>query len=198
MRFHTGEPPHNPEFDTGANGWSPIKEPSMGTVQLLGIPVAAVLLGLFGSWLYALGALDLDFDDSLLIQLVVALVLVLPMFFLHELAHALVHPGWGTSRQTVVGFWPQYLSFYAHYDAEMSRRRFMLCFLSPLVLLSVVPMLVMTVTGPSLLVGLLVLLNAMGAAGDVIGFILITSQVPAGSTIRNQGWRTFWRDPGIV
>ena len=197
MQFHSGAPPENPSFQTDTDGWAPIKEPSMAVVQLLAVPVAGVILIALGLWVGAVGGLGVDLlSRASFIQLGIAVLLIPVLFFLHEVAHAIVHPGWGGSSKTILGFWPKYLSFYAHYDEEMKRERFLVCFLTPLVLLSVIPMLVMSVTGLNPILTVLVFANAMGAAGDLIGFSLILVQVPRGATVRNQGWRTFWRHPG--
>ncbi|MBK6900621.1 MAG: hypothetical protein IPH09_15675 [bacterium] len=36
-------------------------------------------------------------------------------------------------------------------------------------------------------------LNAFFACGDMFGVGLLLSQVPTGATVRNQGWKTFWK-----
>jgi hypothetical protein len=33
----------------------------------------------------------------------------------------------------------------------------------------------------------------MFACGDFVGFALILFQVPRAATVRNQGWRTYWK-----
>jgi len=36
--------------------------------------------------------------------------------------------------------------------------------------------------------------NALLACGDVLGVALLLFQIPANATVRNQGWRTYWKE----
>mgnify|MGYP003578868581 CR=1 FL=1 len=58
-----------------------------------------------------------------------ALLWFLPAFFrmipIHELIHAFASPSFGTSDGTLPGIWPSRLLFYAHYEGEIARERFL-------------------------------------------------------------------------
>jgi hypothetical protein len=128
---------------------------------------------------------------------VAILVLLIPV---HELLHAAFHPGAGLSSDTVIGLWPSRLLFYAAYEGPMARNRFLLVFMGPYLVLSLLPVVAIPLlraigAGPVPLLALafLAFIGAAVAAGDVVGAILVLTQVPADAVVRNQGWRTYWR-----
>jgi len=84
--------------------------------------------------------------------------------------------------------------FYAHYDGELTRNRFVAILLMPLLVISVLPLVVAAVIGASS--GWVVFassLNALMACGDILGAGMVLFQVPSAAIVRNQGWRTYWR-----
>ena len=128
MRFHLGAVPARDGFEPEQEGWSAMREPDPGVLQMIAIPVMVVAVGAVGGLLRAGAALDLGAFTPL--RLLAVLVLLVPV---HELAHAAVHPGAGLSDRTVVGFWPARLVFFAHYEGSMSRNRFLAVFAAPTV-----------------------------------------------------------------
>ena len=135
MRFHYGAVPEDPDFQPEAEGWQPIREPGPLTLQLLALPAAAILL------VISVGLLNLVFSGEffksqplpttnplpvwLLLSVVILLIPV------HELLHAVVHPGWGLSSNSVIGLWLSRALFYAHYEGPMARNRLLLVFAMP-------------------------------------------------------------------
>jgi hypothetical protein len=115
----------------------------------------------------------------------------------HELLHALVHPMAGRSPDSIVGFdpWPARGGFYGHYCGEMSRNRFLAILLVPLVILSMVPLLVSAVAqvAPGW-VAFVSVFNAFAACADMLDAGLVLFQVPATGIVRQQSWRTYWRE----
>jgi hypothetical protein len=112
----------------------------------------------------------------------------------HELLHALCFPGGLKSPQTLIGVWPARLLFYAHYEGSMPRNRFLLTFVMPFLVLSLLPVvLVGLFQWPSLDLLFLSLVNGAAASGDIIGIFLVTFQVPRSAIVRNKGWRTYWK-----
>ena len=113
----------------------------------------------------------------------------------HELIHAAVHPMSGRSPHSIVGFWPSGGMIYAHYDGEMTRNRFVAILLMPLVVISFVPLLVAAVAQvPSGRVAFISAFNAFLACADILGAGLVLFQIPATAIVRQQGWRTYWRE----
>jgi hypothetical protein len=113
----------------------------------------------------------------------------------HELIHAAVHPMSGRSLHSIVGFWPSGGMFYAHYDGEMTRNRFVAILLMPLVVISFVPVLVAAVAQVTCgWVAFISAFNAFLACADILGAGLVLFQIPATAIVRQQGWRTYWRE----
>jgi hypothetical protein len=113
----------------------------------------------------------------------------------HELIHAAVHPMSGRSPHSIVGFWPSGGMFYAHYDGELTRNRFVAILLMPLVVISFVPLLVAAVAQvPAGWVAFISAFNAFLACADILDAGLVLFQIPATAIVRQQGWRTYWRE----
>ena len=128
---------------------------------------------------------------------ILALLLFIP---LHELVHALVHPGLGLSPRTVVVLWPAKLRFGVYYEGCMSRRRWLVMRLAPLACLSVIPVLLLTVFkvvpasfAVEIFLQVLVLVNAVGSGGDLVAAVWVLAQVPAGGQICFRGGKAYWR-----
>jgi hypothetical protein len=190
MRFHFGSIPASPDF-VPESPWRPCREPSPWLLQVIAAPVglgtAAVL---FALWVFVtpLSRLEGPSTPTATVLLIVGVIVV------HELLHAAAHPKFGFSRHSVVGFWPWTLMFYAHYDGELGRNRFITIFLVPLIVISVVPLVLAAVFRlPLGTAAQASVLNGLFACGDVIGAIIIWWQVPPTAIARNQGWRTYWR-----
>ena len=196
MRLRLGEVPNDLSFRPAADGWRPIREPGPRAIQLAALPVVAVLL------LAVAGALSrLAPDVALGGDLVVGLLTIALLVPLHEVVHAVLTPRFGATEHTTVGFWPSRLLFYAYYDAPLPRWRHLLVSLGPLLVLTVLPLALIT-SGPALglpaearsALGFLAFVNAAASSGDVIGAALVVSQVPDRAEVRFSGWRTYWRE----
>jgi hypothetical protein len=194
MRFRVGAIPESPAF-IPEEPWHGLQEPSPWHAQLWAIPVAvsAVLgVSLLWTWLVPLQTLDFRF----LLSSVDVLLLCLGIVVLHEVLHAAVHPRSGWSPQSILGFWPSRVTFYAHYDGELSRTRFLAMLLLPFVVLTLIPVLVAAVTPMAFArIVFVSTVHAALAAVDLLGAGIILQQVPAGAIVRNHGWRTYWRHP---
>ena len=186
MRFHVGPPPENPEFDPAAGGWIKLKEPTPWLMQLAAVPIALIVGAMLVLAVRQLGELK----DISLGSLLIILVLMFPV---HELIHALLHPGNGCSHDTVLGVWPKKIIFYAHYDSAWSRSRFHAVLLGPFLVLSVVPLSVEAVLRTNLTwIAWLSILNGMASCGDIFACFLLF-QVPRTAMLRNQGYYTWWQ-----
>ena len=190
MRFHLGAIPNTANFSPDAP-WRPLREPTPWVMQLLALPLGVAACVTVGAgWFFLTPLRALPFDSPGL--LLGALLIIIPI---HELIHAIVHPGSGGSADSILGFWPSRLLFYAHYAGELTRARFIAILLMPLVIISFVPLVVCAVMGYSS--GLLAFssaLNALCACGDIFAVGLLLFQIPSDARVRNQGWRTYWRD----
>lgn len=218
MRFHLGPVPD--DF-TPDSSWRPLREPGPVMLQVFALPVALGNLVLFAwGWQRVGGVTSLRIgghqaaleqtmatsagETSLRIDgdqaglFFAALVLSIPaLVVVHELLHAVVHPGAGRSAATVLGAWPRRLLFYAHYAGSLSRDRYLAVFAMPFLLISVLP-LIIAATGllppaAAFWAAWFSIWNAMFACGDCIGFALLLFQVPRAAMVQNQSWSTYWR-----
>jgi hypothetical protein len=205
MRFHYGAIPEEAEFDPQAKGWASIREPGPLLLNVLGVPaallMAVIAIGLVSLarkggpqaiWRFAEG-------DPTTVPILPILAVIFLSIPLHELLHVFAHPHFGLSSDSVLGFWLSRGLFYAHFEGEMSRNRFLVVFAMPFLVLSLLPVVVIALIGEStssMLPGYLVivaLVNSVLAAGDALGFVLMISQIPGTAVVRNKGWRSFWK-----
>lgn len=191
MRFHLGAIPETPDFRPEAP-WCPLREPTMWVMQCLGLPVGiAAAAGVAVLWITTTPLSEAAWKFSAPASLFSFAGIVV----VHELIHAATHPLRGRSPHSILGFWPKQLAFYAAYNGELTRNRFIAILLMPLVVISFVPLLVaaaLQMTSPW--IAFVSAFNALIACGDIIGAGIIWWQVPATATLRNLGIRTYWRE----
>lgn len=193
MKFHIGPLPENPEFQPEATGWKPLREPNPFLMQLFAVPVGFVAAGIL--WLLwqkftpaRLSSQDILFES---VAVLLVLILVIPV---HELIHAAVHPGYGRTAHSILGFWPKALLFYAHYMSLIRRTHFVIILLAPFLVLSVVPLLICALFQWNVpWLAFLSLWNALLACGDLFGVGVVMAQVPRAAWVCNQGYYTWWK-----
>ncbi len=195
MKRRLGAVPTDPEFRPEVSGWQEMRGPGPLAMQLIALPVAGVLL-LVVSELISMIAPGTRLGGALL----VALLLLAAVVPLHEIAHALITPRFGTSHNTYIGLWPAKLLFYAYYDAPLPRGRHILVSAAPLLLLSCLPIMLLALgvgiglsASVASTLAFLAFVNAAVSAGDAVGAALVLTQVPRAAEVRFNGWRTYWR-----
>jgi Putative zincin peptidase len=198
MRFKLGAPPESPDFQPEAEGWTLLRQPNPFVLQVVAVPVAALVAGVLGAawyFLTPLAATPVTFAPrQILVPALVGLVGLLLVVAVHELLHGAGHPGWGFSPATVLGFWPTRLLFYAAYRDVISRNRYLWVGALPFVVLSVAPLLAAALLPVNPIPLFLVsMVNGLCACGDCIIFALIFRQVPRDALIREQGWAVWWK-----
>ena len=168
---------------------------------LVGLALPAVLFGLLVAVSFlslSKGAVSAE-PESPVPQgaVILALLLFVP---LHELVHAGLHPGYGLSPQTVMILWPAKLRFGVYYEGCMTRRRWLVMRLAPLVGLSVIPVLLLALFkvvpasyAAELFWQVLALVNMVGSGGDLVAAVWVLRQVPAGGEICFRGGKAYWR-----
>lgn len=190
MRFKIGPVPENADFDPVKENWSGIKEPDPVQLQIIAIPVmvlTAVILILLLTW-----TTPITFDELVTPLFLVAFLIIIPV---HELLHAAFNPHAGLSEQTTIGFWPAKFLFYSYYEGAMSRNRFIISLASPFIFLSLAPILLNVVLqSKHPLWGVVTFANGIASSGDLIGIALAWSQIPRAATVKNKGWKTYWKD----
>jgi Putative zincin peptidase len=195
MRWRIGQIPNNPGF-TPDDSWRSLREPSPWLLQLIAFPIGVACAFIVG-WLWF--CLTPARGEAFAVSAGSFLLVFASVIIVHELIHAAVHPKAGTTPQSILGFWPSRMLFYAHYDGQLSRNRFLLILAMPFVVISLVPLLLAALVkvAPNWLV-FASTINALLSCGDVVGIGLIFTQVPATAIVQNQGWRTYWKKPAQI
>jgi hypothetical protein len=187
MKFKLGPAPVDETFDPEGDGWSSLKEPTPGKLQLIALPIGLVVSTILSGFWYLRGPKVVPLLESL--KLWQMILIMLGVMVVHELIHALFFPNWGLDSKTVLGCWPKKLVFYAHYEGPLNKGRFLMVFLAPFMLLSVLPLFYWHA---SPLLCLISVFNSLSACGDLTAVGLIGYQVPGGYLVRNKGWRTYF------
>jgi hypothetical protein len=205
MRFHFGAIPEAVGFEPEDEGWLGIREPRPLFMNVLALPVAFLLVSLTN------GLLSLAWEGGPVVILLSSEVESAPPTFLlmvailflsipaHELAHALTHPHFGSSSKSILGLWLSRGLFYAHYEGEMSRNRFLAILAMPFLILSLLPVAIIALIGSSVpitfprILVIVALVNSVLASGDAVGVALLLSQIPSAAVVRNKGWKSFWK-----
>ena len=190
MKFIFGGIPDNSDFNPESENWTAIKEPSPWIAQLIGIPVAflaIILLVIFWYFFAPVRNFKIDIGFETIFW-------IIGIGIIHELIHAVFHPGCGISSNTYLGFWPSKLVLYAHYHSILSKYRFMAILISPFIFLSIVPLIVCSILHySSTELCMISLFNALLACVDILGFFLILFGVPSDSFVQNKGWKTYYK-----
>lgn len=201
MRFVFGHAAIEAEDAPPPEGWRRIDSPRLGVSYLLAGLAGLALVNISCWGLMAMSAItaqnlsDPEAPPSWGVQ-VLTLLLYIP---LHEFLHAVGHPGFGLSPQTVMVVWPARLRLGVYYDGCMSRRRWLLMRAAPLIGLSLAPtaLLVVSYLVPMpnpwlILLQVLMVVNGLGAGGDIVAMILVRRQVPAEAQICFWHGKAYW------
>lgn len=208
MRLHFGPVPLSADFDPDGEGWTKLREPTPGWMQVIATPIAIAMAALLIlAWTHltpvassrfrvASGSGQDSFFDGAAVALATVVLGLATLIAVHELLHAVTFPGWGLTRETLIGVWPARLLFYAAYLGPLSKPRFLWVFAMPFLILSLVPLVVCAAfQTASAAVAILSIVNGACACGDLLGIGLIGWQVPRRALVRNQGWQTWWKVP---
>ena len=205
MRIQWGDPPKSdppPNVPSDLNTITgPTPSQAFKLATLAGIALLAVLCIALGNWAsYASekGRMA-SASDTATPWLAPAIVLI-TFIPLHEFIHLLGQPGWGITRNSVLAIWPTRLRFGVYYEGCMSRKRWLIMRLAPLVVLCLLPALLIALmqtlsSSPDIQVGLIVMMvvNALGSGGDIVAAAIILRQVPASASLCFREGQAYWR-----
>jgi hypothetical protein len=189
MQLHLGPKPYAEHFDP--TGWTEVEIPPRWASVVLSLAmtflVGALLLGL----ICLLVPRSVTLRGYSHWQLAVIFVLTIPG---HELIHALLQPGLG--KQTIFGFWPRRLVFYAFYSGPRTRARTLVGAIGPFLILSVLPVLAAAALDfQGWQVWAVVLVNGCASSNDLLGFFFVLWKIPAGAEVIGQRRKGYWRHP---
>jgi len=192
MRFILGAMPQDPEFDPKNQGWTSLREPGPGKIQLIAI-VMAVFVGLLLQLLFWLAGANVSPLQNIR-NVPIGLGIMLGIIPIHELLHLLCFPCFGISENSIIGFWLRMFGAYVYYDGELSRNRAILISACPFMVLSIIPLLgSFVMLNISMLVVAVSYLNGLLCGADLISIFLLVKQVPSGAVVRNNGLHSYWR-----
>ncbi|OEF98969.1 hypothetical protein BHF71_10440 [Vulcanibacillus modesticaldus] len=187
MKFIVGKPP-NINFNPQNEGWKSEKESGLIKLQILVIPIALVLALIIDSIYYIL---NINIFDSYVSIIYIALIII-P---LHELSHALLFPKGIFSEDVLFGFYPKALIFYAHYEGEIKRKRFLLVLLAPFIIISILPLIYIIVSGSkNVFLAEVIFINAMASSIDLLTITQTMKKIPKNALIRYKGFKSFWKE----
>jgi hypothetical protein len=205
MRLHFGDLPQSQENKPKLEGWHRIRSPDSRLGYLLAGLIGFVFPNVLCAWLIIVSVFA-ELGESVETPMhlatpwgavLLALLLFIP---LHELFHALWHPQRGCSPQTVLVIWPSKLRFGVYYEGCMTRKRWLIMRITPLLFLSVVPVGLLTifywVPVPSALhvfLQVMMLVNGIGSGGDIVAVAWVLFQVPSGVQICFYEGKAYWR-----
>lgn len=205
MRLRIGDTTGEEVLSQPPEDWRGIKSPALRVGYFLAaLAGIALFIGLcvgLGAWSWLAGerggiSTAGDSENSW-IPVLVVLVLFIP---LHEFVHLLTQPEWGMSDRSVLALWPARLRFGVYYEGCMSRRRWLVMRLAPLVVLSVLPACILAMLhffplSIDLDIGLqvMMILNALGSGGDILAVIIVLSQVPPTARMCFHAGAAYWQ-----
>lgn len=198
MRVIIGPVPKDEGFHPEQGSWTKLKELSFDMLVLLSIPTALLLaVGILFAWVAVAQVHGIEepvqivFTPGTLLGSIAAFI---GLIVGHEMVHLVALPRCGLTSATVVGFWPQKVTPYVSHEGELSRNRYLIVGLMPLLLLSVVPLLVgLLFAWMPLWLVVLSIINGFVSAGDIINAIVLVSQTPRSAMVRSKGLETWWR-----
>lgn len=185
MKFRLG-PLDGSRLAHAQRGWQqvPVIDPRVVLTATIGVAVAMVMV------LESFWRLRLGLGRGGLGIFVSSFVL---MITLHEGLHACVLPGFPWSNRILMGLWPS-RGFFVLYEGRMNRERWLMTAVLPFLILTLVPV------GLALGFGIqsrfwadVATWNAAASCSDIVLFLLVLSEVPAGATIESRRDMTCWK-----
>jgi hypothetical protein len=184
-------------------GWQFVQQPKpalglgISVLTGLGLPIIPFLLLSLETWLLP----QVETNQAETIPWWIVFPVLLVSVVAHEFLHLLWHPGWGLSSQSLLLFWPRRLLLGVHYEGFIPRTRWLVMRLSPLIGLTVLPTLMLLAVYPYKMsffwqqfIVLVILVNSLGAGGDLVASVIIAQQVPRGGEVGNWNGRACWRE----
>jgi hypothetical protein len=115
------------------------------------------------------------------------------LIIFHEALHFVFFPGAGLNANSVIGVWCKVASPYVQYLSPMRRNRFMLVLVMPFLILSVLPLFLLSFgIGQNTYIGWISVLNCLGAGSDLFIFAMMFASIPSHSQVLESDGKVFW------
>lgn len=191
MRFVFGPIPQSSTVDASGDQWTPMT--STNDIKSWRYATVVMMLALMVAAFLALqqAAFTPDINPWRLVAVLALSPLLIP---LHECAHCIGYFVSFRSQNLITGICPTLGAWYVIYDAPLPRWRVLVMLISPLVLLSIFPCIAIANLDSmnAWLLAFLILFHSGLCIGDMVTFVRIYTNVPAGSIVHNRGWTTCW------
>lgn len=181
------------------NGWRPLKEPkNLCTATIFSLPIAFInvfLCAVFIIWINkdVVTIINSVISESSIVLNINFLYILYIYFyiFLHEIIHMICIPNFIKSNLTFISV--KLWGGFVYTEEIINKQRYLLITILPFILLSFVIPLLMTILkiNPKVILTLAII-NSAGSSIDVLSFFLILFQIPKGSSIKNNGIKTFY------
>ncbi len=127
---------------------------------------------------------------------ILAFVVFIPA---HELLHVICYPNWQSSENVILTVVPKKVRIGIYYEGCMTRNRWMFMRLFPFVVMSLLPLLALSLFqfvsvsyALNVFLQVLMLANGIGSGGDLIAVLIVKRQVPPQSQICFKDGLAYW------
>lgn len=181
------------------NGWRRLKEPkNLYVATIFSLPIAFINIFLCIVFMILINKDVVNLINSVFhessIVLPINFMYILYIYFyifFHEIIHMICIPNFIKSNLTFISV--KLWGGFVYTEEIINKQRYLLITILPFILLSFVNPLLMTILkiNPKIILTLIII-NSAGSSMDVLSFFLILFQIPKGSSIKNNGIKTFY------
>lgn len=182
------------------NGWKRLKEPKNLAISMLTSVPIIIIGGFISNFIVTrfynpIGKIIEERSFSFTISIFDIIYFAVAMFVLviiHELLHIISMPNFAKSNKTYFGI--TLFGGFAYTSEKISRSRFIVISIMPVVIISIVlPIILGVFNGFNGLIAFLIILNAAASAVDILNLILVLFQVPKKGYVINNGFETYFK-----
>jgi hypothetical protein len=184
--------------DLIGNDWTLLKEPNTLLITILAsIPIMFINLLIAIGTIYIFSDITLkelgvgteSFTITIRLDIIIGLFLTV---VIHELIHLILVPSFINSNSTYIGL--TFFGGFVYTEDVIARTRYIIIAIAPFIILSIIlPALLGLLGLLTTPLKFLILLNVASSSVDLFNLILLLTQVPKNSVLRNNGMKTYWK-----
>lgn len=187
MKFIKSAYPSSENFNPTTDVWTKSKEPTQKVFFILAFIILVFTILIMHK------LRDFLSPSNSYTNILYDMIFFLVLIPIHELLHALVFPEPLTSRNVIFGTLLEKGCFYAYYDGEMTKCRFLISIITPFTILTLIPLILVIFGVFNSYLFEFSYINSLFCCGDIISFFIIIFTLPQKSIVRNKGWYTYYR-----